>query len=203
MAEQFNTKYFAGMLVLGQIEFKLSAKMTRCLGKFSVHRRLGTSPRQSITVSSDLFLDPAQLANTIVHEMVHAWQLQTGRALDHGQSFVLKAKAIEAIDPSMVIERACSPTDMAANLAEAIVQKTMKKLSRQYLVTKPGPRVQINFITNLTRSEIVNLKTMGYKVVLLASPALGFRNCKNFESLVQANYSYVARQVAALTGTEL
>jgi len=95
----FNQRHFEGQL--GEIPIRLSSRMRTRLGELRLDPRTGMAV--SITLSrrhmrrdgSDLWRD------TLLHEMVHQWQAETGRPVDHGREFRLKARAV-GIDPRAV-----------------------------------------------------------------------------------------------------
>ena len=82
-----NARHFGG--ALGQVELRLSARMRRRLGEF----RPGSSSEPAIITLSRRHLRRdgwSRAAETLLHEMVHQWQAETGRPLGHGPEFRLK-----------------------------------------------------------------------------------------------------------------
>ena len=85
--ELLNARHFGGML--GQVELRLSARMRRRLGEF----RPGSSAEPAVIALSRRHLRRdgwARATDTLLHEMVHQWQAETGRPLGHGPVFRLK-----------------------------------------------------------------------------------------------------------------
>ncbi|HTS90336.1 MAG TPA: SprT-like domain-containing protein [Gemmatimonadales bacterium] len=95
----FNQRHFEGRL--GEIQIRLSSRMRRRLGELRLDS--GTGRAVSISLSRrHLRRDGAELwRDTLLHEMVHQWQAETGRPVDHGREFRLKARAV-GIDPRAV-----------------------------------------------------------------------------------------------------
>jgi hypothetical protein len=90
--ERFNLQYFEGGL--SAIPLRLSGRMKTRLGEYSVNVRTGESV--AITISrSHIRNEPwEEVEHTVLHEMVHQWQVETGRPLDHGPEFRRKARAV-------------------------------------------------------------------------------------------------------------
>jgi hypothetical protein len=95
--ERFNHQYFDGQLK--EIPFRLSGRMRSRLGEYSVNVRTGES--LAITISrSHMRNEPwEEVEHTVLHEMVHQWQVESGLALDHGPQFRKKAREV-GIQPS-------------------------------------------------------------------------------------------------------
>jgi len=82
-----NGRHFGG--ALAQVEIRLSARMRRRLGEF----RPGSSSEAAVITLSRRHLRRdgwSRTADTLLHEMVHQWQAETGRTLGHGPEFRLK-----------------------------------------------------------------------------------------------------------------
>ncbi len=83
--ESLNALHFGG--ALGPVDLRLSARMRRRLGEF----RPGSGPdaRPEIALSrKHLRRDGwGRVGETLLHEMVHQWQAESGRALGHGPDF--------------------------------------------------------------------------------------------------------------------
>jgi hypothetical protein len=90
--ERFNHQHFEGKLQ--EIPFRLSGRMRTRLGEYSVNVRTGESV--AITISrSHVRNEPwEEVEHTVLHEMVHQWQVETGQSLDHGREFRKKARAV-------------------------------------------------------------------------------------------------------------
>jgi hypothetical protein len=89
---RFNEQHFGGEL--GEIPIRLSSRMRRRLGELAVS--LETGRPQAITLSRrHLRVDSwAEVEHTLLHEMVHQWQAESGHALDHGRKFRARARAV-------------------------------------------------------------------------------------------------------------
>lgn len=90
--ERFNHQHFEG--TLQPIPFRLSGRMKTRLGEYSVNVRTGES--LAITISrSHIRNEPwEEVEHTVLHEMVHQWQVESGLPLDHGPQFRQKARAV-------------------------------------------------------------------------------------------------------------
>lgn len=86
-----NERHFGGGL--RTISVRLSDRMKRCLGEYRTADH-GGAP--SIVLSRrHLRRDGwSAAADTLLHEMIHQWQHETGRTLDHGPEFRRKARAV-------------------------------------------------------------------------------------------------------------
>jgi hypothetical protein len=86
-----NQRYFDG--ALRTIPVRLSTRMERRLGEFEA-----TAHGHSVAITIShrhLRRDGwAGVTDTLLHEMVHQWQSETGLPLDHGPAFRRKARAV-------------------------------------------------------------------------------------------------------------
>jgi hypothetical protein len=89
---RLNVQHFEGKLA--EIPFRLSGRMKTRLGEYSVNVRTGESV--AITISrSHVRNEPwEEVEHTLLHEMVHQWQVESGLPLDHGPQFRRKARAV-------------------------------------------------------------------------------------------------------------
>lgn len=89
---EFNVEHFAG--TLSRIPVRLSGRMKTRLGHYSPAGEDG--PGAEIVLSRrHLRRDGwAEAMHTLLHEMVHQWQDETSRPLDHGPSFRKKAREV-------------------------------------------------------------------------------------------------------------
>ncbi len=89
---ELNTQHFGG--TLARIPVRLSGRMKTRLGHYSPAGEDG--PGSEIVLSRrHLRRDGwAEAMHTLLHEMVHQWQDETARPLDHGPSFRKKAKEV-------------------------------------------------------------------------------------------------------------
>jgi len=94
--ERLNREHFGG--ALGTIPIRISGRMRTRLGELAVD--LGTGRPTEIAVSRRHILRHpwAEVEHTVLHEMVHQWQAETGLPVDHGRSFRLKAREV-GIEP--------------------------------------------------------------------------------------------------------
>ena len=90
--EALNLTHFGG--VLGDIPIRISSRMRVRLGELSVDIRTGRPLEISIS-RRHLARHPwAEVEHTMLHEMVHQWQAETGLPVDHGPLFRAKAREV-------------------------------------------------------------------------------------------------------------
>jgi hypothetical protein len=90
--EALNLSHFGG--VLGDIPIRISSRMRVRLGELSVDIRTGRPLEISIS-RRHLARHPwAEVEHTMLHEMVHQWQAETGLPVDHGPLFRAKAREV-------------------------------------------------------------------------------------------------------------
>ncbi len=81
--QAFNRRHFEG--ALGRIRMALSGRMRRRLGEL---RLSATGPHEIVIGRRHLRRDGwTGVGETLLHEMVHQWQAETGRKLGHGGEF--------------------------------------------------------------------------------------------------------------------
>lgn len=86
-----NLQHFGG--TLGEIPIRLSAQMRSRLGEFSIDLRTG----QTEIALSRRHLDRhpwSEIEHTMLHEMVHQWQAESGLPVNHGPVFRQKAREV-------------------------------------------------------------------------------------------------------------
>jgi hypothetical protein len=96
---ELNQRYFGG--ALAEVPLVLSPRMRRRLGEIRLERA-GARPVHIAISRRHIRRDGwALVAETLLHEMVHQWQAETGRPVDHGTEF--RRKALEVgIEPRAV-----------------------------------------------------------------------------------------------------
>ena len=90
--ERMNGEHFGG--ALGSLPIRLSSRMRTRLGELSVDLRTGRPIEIAI---SRRHIDRhawAEVEHTLLHEMVHQWQAESGLPVDHGATFRLKAAQV-------------------------------------------------------------------------------------------------------------
>lgn len=91
-----NARCFDG--ALGEIRFRLSRRMARRLGEIALDPVADTPLEIAIShrhVERDGW---AEVEHTLLHEMIHQWQAESGMPVDHGAAFRAKARAV-GIEP--------------------------------------------------------------------------------------------------------
>ncbi|MGN6391122.1 MAG: SprT-like domain-containing protein [Gemmatimonadales bacterium] len=90
--ERLNAELFSGLLEA--IPIRLSSRMRTRLGELTVDVRTGR-PSEIAISRRHLVRHPwAEVEHTLLHEMVHQWQAETGRPVDHGREFRRKAREV-------------------------------------------------------------------------------------------------------------
>jgi hypothetical protein len=89
---QFNQEHFGG--VLEKISIRLSSRMRRRLGELSVDIRTGRPIELSLSRRHIARHRWDEVEHTLLHEMVHQWQAETGLRIDHGRTFRQKARQV-------------------------------------------------------------------------------------------------------------
>ena len=89
---QLNAEHFGGLL--GDIAIRLSGRMKSRLGEISVHAKTG-QPIEIALSRRHIARHPwPEVEHTLLHEMVHQWQAETGLPIDHGRTFRQKAREV-------------------------------------------------------------------------------------------------------------
>ena len=91
MHERLNRDHFDGKL--SAIPFRLSGRMVTRLGELTLENRTGRVLEIAIS-RRHLRHGWAEVEHTVLHEMVHQWQAETGLAVDHGSTFRRKASEV-------------------------------------------------------------------------------------------------------------
>jgi hypothetical protein len=89
---RLNQEHFAG--TLGEIPIRLSGRMRRRLGELSVDIQTGRPMELSLSRQHVARHAWAEVEHTLLHEMVHQWQAETGLRIDHGRTFRQKAREV-------------------------------------------------------------------------------------------------------------
>jgi hypothetical protein len=83
--ERFNREHFG--CALGSLPIRLSSRMRRRLGELSMDLLTGRPLEIAISRRHIARHRWAEVEHTLLHEMVHQWQAETGRPVDHGPGF--------------------------------------------------------------------------------------------------------------------
>ena len=90
--ESLNRERFGG--VLGDIPIRVSRRMKSRLGHYTHRDRSGGGAEIVISRRHVRRHGWSEAIETLVHEMVHQWQDETGLAVDHGREFRAKARLV-------------------------------------------------------------------------------------------------------------
>ena len=101
---ELNEAHFDG--ALQPIPILISDRMRRKLGELRYERSMHRATR--ITLSRRLLRRHswAEVEETLLHEMVHQWQAEMGRPVDHGAGFRRKAREVGVVPRAAVDGRA-------------------------------------------------------------------------------------------------
>jgi hypothetical protein len=92
MHQELNRKHFAGGL--RPITIRLSSRMRSRLGELRLSRKTGAPLHIGISKRHIRRDGWDSVTDTLLHEMVHQWQAETGRTVNHGREFRAKARAV-------------------------------------------------------------------------------------------------------------
>jgi hypothetical protein len=94
---RLNAEYFGG--TLQPIAFRLSGRMRSRLGELAVDVQHGRPSEIALSRRHVQRHGWAEVAHTVLHEMVHQWQAENHHPVDHGAGFRRKAREV-GIAPS-------------------------------------------------------------------------------------------------------
>jgi hypothetical protein len=89
---ELNHRYFGG--ALGELPVRLSGRMRTRLGELAVELRSGRPLEIAISRRHVARHEWAEVEHTMLHEMVHQWQAESGLRVDHGPTFRHKAREV-------------------------------------------------------------------------------------------------------------
>lgn len=89
--ERLNRRHFGGKLL--PIKFRISSRMRTRLGELTVDPRSNRATEIAISRSHIESDGWEEVTHTLLHEMVHQWQVESGYEPDHGDTF--RRKAVE------------------------------------------------------------------------------------------------------------
>lgn len=89
---QLNAQHFGGSL--GEIPIRLSGRMRTRLGELAVEIRSGRPLDIAVSRRHIALHAWSEVEHTMLHEMVHQWQAETGLQIDHGPTFRRKAREV-------------------------------------------------------------------------------------------------------------
>lgn len=90
--DELNRRHFAGELA--SIELRLSSRMRTRLGELTIDARTGRPIEIAVSrqhIEQDGW---EEVGHTLLHEMVHQWQAESGQEADHGPEFRRKAREV-------------------------------------------------------------------------------------------------------------
>ena len=88
----FNREKFGG--ALGSPPIRVSRRMKSRLGHYTHREPSGEGGEIVISRRHIKRHGWAEAMDTLVHEMIHQWQDETGQPVDHGRQFRTKARAV-------------------------------------------------------------------------------------------------------------
>jgi hypothetical protein len=93
--EHLNQRYFQG--TLSNLPFRISRKMDRRLGEVLLRGDDGRPVEIAISHQHLLRDGWDEVEQTLLHEMIHQWQAETGKPVDHGAEFRRKAREVGVV----------------------------------------------------------------------------------------------------------
>ena len=90
--QEYNLRYFGG--ALNEIPIKLSGRMRSRLGQYTAPTQYGEPAEITISRRHIKRHGWSEALHTLLHEMVHQWQAESGLPIDHGPTFRAKAAAV-------------------------------------------------------------------------------------------------------------
>jgi transposase len=90
--QRLNQQHFGGGL--GTLPIRLSGRMRTRLGELTMDLRSGQPTEIAISRRHILRHPWTEVEHTLLHEMVHQWQAETGVAVDHRRGFRRKAREV-------------------------------------------------------------------------------------------------------------
>ena len=93
--DRFNQEHFGGQL--SSLPIRLSGRMRTRLGELSVDVRTGHPIEIAISRRHIARHPWIEVEQTLLHEMVHQWQAESGLQVDHGPLFREKARQVGVV----------------------------------------------------------------------------------------------------------
>lgn len=90
--ERYNQRHFGGSLKA--IEIRMSRRMKTRLGHYTASTPGGEAAEIAISRAHLRKHGWQEALHTLLHEMVHQWQDETGHTIDHGATFRAKAREV-------------------------------------------------------------------------------------------------------------
>ena len=90
--ERYNTRHFHGRLK--QVQLRVSRRMKSRLGHYTAGTPGGEPAEIAISRAHLKKHGWEETLHTLLHEMVHQWQDETGHTIDHGRTFRAKAREV-------------------------------------------------------------------------------------------------------------
>jgi hypothetical protein len=89
---QLNQRHFGGLLP--EITIRISSRMKRRLGELAVDTKTRKAAEIALSRRHITRHSWSEVEHTMLHEMVHQWQAESGLAVDHGPAFRQKAREL-------------------------------------------------------------------------------------------------------------
>jgi hypothetical protein len=89
---RLNAQHFGR--TLGEIPIRVSGRMRRRLGELAVDLKTGGPIEIAVSRRHVLRHPWSEVEHTMLHEMVHQWQAESGLRIDHGPTFRAKASEV-------------------------------------------------------------------------------------------------------------
>jgi hypothetical protein len=89
---ELNQRHFGGLLP--EITIRISSRMKRRLGELAVDTKTRKAAEIALSRRHITRHSWSEVEHTMLHEMVHQWQAESGLAVDHGPAFRQKAREL-------------------------------------------------------------------------------------------------------------
>jgi len=183
-AEEFNREYFDSKIDMSNISFKISNRMTRTWG---LCQYLYATKSIEIKLSQIIFLEEWHWNQTLIHELIHALELQQYGNASHGYFFKAWAKSINYNSNGYFqISRTTSATEKVAN---AVAEKKKSYNKNQYIIQKGN---YVNFLRKLAVYELKDAKARGFKVFEVENSIPNVQHSKNYMYAIQFRRCYMS-----------
>ena len=100
-----NERHFGG--TLGSIPIRLSGRMKTRLGELVLEPNKNQPKEIGISRRHVARHPWSEVEHTLLHEMVHQWQAETGLPVDHGPTFRAKAREVGVLPAAKRLIRVC------------------------------------------------------------------------------------------------
>ena len=184
-----NEKFFNSEINLTGLKLKLSGKMIRKLGLYTLEDGV-----RSITIAKSIIhMRDIAWQTIVLHEMIHVLQSQKFYRVDHGDFFLKKAAEIRSINSDYNVQPESEDADIKSTLSAIKDSRAIDTL--EYVVQRGE---DYNFIKNLTQDQLKDLESMNAHVwVNIGRRTETVVFSKNWDYFIDASVAYDWEDVEA------